>query len=94
VFVDWEKIKSYGKPAIRHLLLKLHLFRCTADVEGCRTYYEELTQPDETFLEYRRMILSNKPARQIFVQVNTFIQGEDIIVKEYEVTCAVVYCCS
>ena len=46
------------------------------------------TQPDETFLEYRRTILSNKPARQIFVQVNTFIQGEDVIVKEYEATCA------
>lgn len=87
VFVDREKIPTHGKPALAHLLLKLHIYRCTADVHGCRKFYEDLTKPDEIFLEWRRIMLAAKPAKELFVQANTFVTDDgDVVLKEYEPT--------
>lgn len=87
VFVDRAKIPTHGKPALAHLLLKLHIYRCTADVHGCREFYEDLTNPDGIFLEWRRIMLVAQPAKQVFVQANTFVtdDGEPVL-KEYEPT--------
>lgn len=87
VFVDREKIPTHGKPALAHLLLKLHIYRCTADVHGCRKFYEDLTKPDEIFLEWRRIMLAAKPAKELFVQANTFVTDDGaVVLKEYEPT--------
>lgn len=87
VFVDREKIPTHGKPALAHLLLKLHIYRCTADVHGCRKFYEDLTKPDEIFLEWRRIMLAAKPAKQLFVQANTFVTDDGaVVLKEYDPT--------
>ena len=34
------EIATHALPAIANPLLRLHMYRCTADVQGCRTYYE------------------------------------------------------
>jgi dipeptidyl-peptidase III len=86
VRVDRSKILSHGKPAIGELLLKLHIYRCTADVETCRTFYEDLTRLDDVFLEWRRIVLANKRPKQLFVQANTFIENGQVYVREYEQT--------
>src|SRR5438045_8236338 len=74
VHVDRSKLISHGKPAIGKLLLKLHIYRCTADVQSCRTFFEDLTQLDDVFLEWRRIVMMNKKPRQIFVQANTLLK--------------------
>lgn len=87
VFVDREKIPTHGKPALAHLLLKLHIYRCTADVHSCRKFYEDLTKPDQIFLEWRRIMLAAKPAKELFVQANTFVKDDgEVVLKEYEPT--------
>ncbi|KAF3933402.1 hypothetical protein ABW19_dt0207713 [Dactylella cylindrospora] len=86
VSVDRSKIKSHGSPALSDFLLKLHMFRSTADVKGCREYYEELTTPDETFLRWREMIVANKPPQELFVQDNTFLKDGEVVLKEYPAT--------
>ena len=86
VRVDRSKILSHGKPAIGELLLKLHIYRCTADVETCRTFYEDLTRLDDDFLKWRRIVLANKRPKQLFVQANTFVENGRVYVKEYEQT--------
>ena len=87
VFVDRAKIPTHGKPALAHLLLKLHIYRCTADVHGCRDFYEDLTNPDGIFLEWRRIMLVAQPAKQVFVQANTFVTDDgELVLKEYEPT--------
>lgn len=87
VFVDREKIPTHGKPALAHLLLKLHIYRCTADVHGCRKFYDDLTKLDEIFLEWRRIMLAAKPAKELFVQANTFVTDDgEVVLKEYEPT--------
>jgi dipeptidyl-peptidase-3 len=67
-------------------MLKLHIWRSTADVKACREYYEELTEPAGRFLEWRDLMLAKQTARQVFVQPNTFIRNGEVILKEYEAT--------
>ncbi|KID79394.1 Dipeptidyl peptidase 3 [Metarhizium brunneum] len=86
VRVDRSKIRTHGKPALGKMLLHLHVFRCTADVEGCRTYYEKLSSVDGEYIEWRETVIVNKPPPLVFVQANTFRDGDTITLKEYEPT--------
>ncbi len=85
VHVDQAKILSHGRPAIASLLLRLHIYRCTADVEACRSYYEDLTAVEGVFLEWREIVLANKKPRFVFVQANTVLEDDETVrLKEYD----------
>lgn len=86
VFIDGNKITTHGQKALRDLLLRLHIYRCTADVEACRDFYEDLTQPHERFLQWREIMLANQEPKQIFVQANTFLKDGQVVLKEYDAT--------
>ncbi|KAI1362003.1 peptidase family M49-domain-containing protein [Xylaria arbuscula] len=100
VRIDREKITTRGKPALGRMLLKLHMYRCTADAGGCREYYEKLSAVEDVHVEWRRTVLRNKPPPMVFVHANTFLQrrtgfekrGEDrgeegdVVLKEYAPT--------
>ena len=86
VSVDKDRVKTDGKTALRGMLLRLHMCRCTADVESCRQYYEDLSKVDGHYLEWRRIVLAQKQPKWVFVQANTFLHGEEVILKEYEPT--------
>ena len=86
VRVDRSKIRTLGKPALGKMLLHLHMFRCTADAEGCRAYYEELSRVDAEYLDWRETVLANKPPPLVFVHANTFLDGDTVTLKEYEPT--------
>lgn len=87
VRVDRSKIATHGKRALGRMLLHLHMYRCTADVEACRAYYEDLSRVDGEYLEWRETVLANKPPPMVFVQANTVL-GDDgsVSLKEYEPT--------
>ena len=83
--IDRSQIATHARPALADLLLRLHMFRCTADVAGCRALYEELTAVDGIFLEWRKAVVVQRPADHVFVQANTFVDEDgDIFVREYE----------
>lgn len=84
VRVDRSKMVSHGKPALGRMLLRLHMYRCIADVKSCRAYYEELSRVDGGYLEWRKVVLAKKQPKWVFVQANTFLEGDDVILKEYE----------
>ena len=86
VSVDESKISTHGKPALEDLALRLHIYRCTADVEGCRLYFEKLTKVHATHLAWRDIVLANKPPSRIFVQPNTFLNEGKVTLKDYEPT--------
>ncbi|KAI1754488.1 peptidase family M49-domain-containing protein [Xylaria castorea] len=86
VFVDRSKIASHGKKALGEMLLRLHMYRCTADVQACRQYYEDLSHVDDERLRWRETVLANKPPPLLNVQANTFVEGSSIVLKEYEPT--------
>jgi dipeptidyl-peptidase III len=86
VSVDRSRVITHGKPALGRMLLKLHMYRCTADVQSCRPYYEELSRVDGEYLVWREVVLAKKQPRWVFVQANTFLEGDDVILKEYELS--------
>ena len=86
VHVDRSRIISDGKPALGRMLLRLQMYRSTADVKNCRDYYEDLTRVDGPYLEWRRIVLAQKLPRWVFVQPNTFLEGEKVVLKNYEPT--------
>ncbi|KAJ9648287.1 hypothetical protein H2199_001140 [Coniosporium tulheliwenetii] len=86
VRVDRSKIATHGKPALGRMLLRLHMYRCTADVQACRFYYEELSRVDGEYLEWREIVLAKNEPKPVFVQANTFLEGDEVVLKEYEPT--------
>ena len=87
VHIDRSKILSHGKPAIGKLLLRLHIYRCTADIVACREYFEALTKVEGVFTEWRNIVIANKKPRQILVQANTFLGADGTVtLKEYDAT--------
>lgn len=86
VLVNRSRILTHGKPALGDMLLRLHMYRCTADAEGCQAYYKDLSKVDGEYLEWRQAVLANKPPPLVFVQSNTFLDGEKVVLKEYKPT--------
>ena len=86
VLVDRSRIISDGKPALGRMLLRLHMYRCTADVKSCRSYYEDLSKVEGKYLEWRRIVLAKQQPKWVFVQANTFLDGERVTIREYDAT--------
>ena len=84
--VDQSKIASHGKPALGRMLLRLHIYRCTADVQSCRDYFEELSRVHDEYFAWREIVLANREPNWVFVQANTFLQDGEVILREYEPT--------
>ncbi len=77
---------SHGKPALERMLLKLHIFRCTADVKSTRSYFEDLSRVDDEHLEWRRIVLAKSRSKPVFSQANTFINEDEVVLREYPPT--------
>jgi dipeptidyl-peptidase III len=86
ISIDRHKIATHGKPALEDLALRLHIYRCTANVEACRKYYGDLTEVSPRHLAWRDLVLRRKPRQRLFVQPNTFLEGDKVVFKEYEPT--------
>jgi dipeptidyl-peptidase-3 len=71
------------------MLLRLHMYRCTADVAACAEYYEALTELDGECLGWREAVLQGRPPAVVFVHGNTFLggalgDGGEVVLREYE----------
>lgn len=86
VQVDRSKILTHGKRALGRMLLRLHMYRCTADVQTCLSYYENLSEVDGEYLEWRDIVIAKKEPNWVFVQANTFLNGDQVSIKEYDAT--------
>ena len=86
VRVDCEKIADVGKPVLGTMLLRLHMYRATANVEECRTYYEDLSRVDGEYLEWRNAVIANAQPDLNYVHANTFIDGDNVVLREYDAT--------
>lgn len=86
VRIDRWKIQSHAKPALGRMLLRLHMYRSTADVPACRQYYEDLSKVDCVYLKWRDVVLAQKRPKWVFVQANTFLRGEEVMLTEYDAT--------
>jgi dipeptidyl-peptidase III len=77
IYLDRSKILSHGRPAVERYLQKLHVYKCTADVEAGKKLYDDITSVDEWWGgKARPVVLSKKTPRKVFVQANTLVDGD------------------
>ncbi|THW94321.1 hypothetical protein D6D17_07945 [Aureobasidium pullulans] len=86
VEIDRSKIIPFGKEALGAMLLKIHVYRCTANVEACKPYYEDLTAVEADHEKWRAVIVGRPEPRRKFVQSNTILQHGKVSLQEYEAT--------
>ena len=85
--LDKHKILSHGRPAVENYLQKLHVFKCTADLEAGKKLYDQMTHVDEWWgTLVRDEVIRRRSARKIYVQANTFEKDGKVALKEYAPT--------
>lgn len=84
--LDRNKILSHGVPAVKEYLTKLHVYKSTADVEAGHKLYKDMTTVSEEMKAFRDVVMRLKQPRKVFVQANTVIEGDNVVLKEYEAT--------
>ncbi|KAJ9630795.1 hypothetical protein H2203_001320 [Taxawa tesnikishii (nom. ined.)] len=83
--IDRTKIVSHGRPAVAEFLQKLQVYKATADLEQGKKLYEGITNVDKWFAtKVRPEVLRRAQPRKVFVQANTILQGDKVVLKEYE----------
>jgi dipeptidyl-peptidase III len=68
------------------MLLRLHMYRSTADVAACRPYFEELSRVDGEYIEWREAVVSRQQPKWVFVQANTWEEHGSVRLKGYPPT--------
>jgi len=87
VRVDRSLVLSKGKEAAGKLLIELQVRKSTADGTGSREFYNKLTKPIQGWEgEIRDVVLRKKLPRKIFVQPNTTLVDDKVVLKEYPLT--------
>ncbi|KAI1928133.1 hypothetical protein LOZ58_004988 [Ophidiomyces ophidiicola] len=87
IHLDRSKILTHGRPAVEQYLQKLHIFKSTADVVEGKKLYDGITHVDEWWgQKLRPVVLQKKVPRKVFVQANTVLDGDKVVLKEYDPT--------
>ncbi|KAF2650592.1 dipeptidyl peptidase III [Lophiostoma macrostomum CBS 122681] len=86
VHLSRSHIMTLGKQAITDFLLRLHVWRSTADVEAAEAYFGTLTSVDEGWLGVRDIVLESGRDVEVFAQPNTLVEGGRVMVREYDGT--------
>lgn len=86
VCVDRSLIRTHGKPALGKLLLRLHMYRCTADVQSCRAFYEDLSSVDGEYLAWQKKVVANRPKHLLYCFANTFASDTGVVLRQYPAT--------
>jgi len=87
--LDRAKIETTGKEAISKFLMRLQLYKATADFEQGQKMYCGYSAVDNSnaaipFLHLRSIVLARKQERRFFVQANTKLTGDSVELELYD----------
>ena len=80
-------IETIGRKAISDFLLKIQVYKSTADYEKANAMYQHYSSVDDQFIKWREIVLLNKQPRMIMVQSNTEIIDDKVQLKSYAASC-------
>jgi dipeptidyl-peptidase-3 len=83
--LDSSKIGTIGRGIVDYYLLRLHVFRCSANEAGIKLF-DEMTHVDERFRKYRELVLQHRPPAKQIILPRTVREGDEIVLKEYDST--------
>lgn len=87
IHLDRTKIKSHLRPAVEKFLQKIQIYKATADLTACNEMYKGYTDLDEFWAaKIRPEVLRKAQPRKVFVQANTVLEGDKVMLKEYPAT--------
>lgn len=69
-----EYIISEGRPAIGEFLRTLQIYKSTADVDRGTAFFNQFVNVDDTFTQYRSIVLNKKKPRAVFMQPNLVLE--------------------
>ncbi|EGR33365.1 hypothetical protein IMG5_055080 [Ichthyophthirius multifiliis] len=70
VHMDRTQIRTTGLESMKKFLLKLQVYKSTADFAEAKKMFDNYSQVNEKFLEIRKIIIDNKKPRRLEVQGN------------------------
>ena len=79
------EIKTVGKPAIDNFLLRIQVYKATANYDAAFEMYEKYTNVNETFQKLREEVIARRKPRKMFVQPNLLyseMEGK-VVLQEY-----------
>jgi len=89
-----SKIDTAGRKAISDFLLKIQVYKATANYTAAKEWYQDglssMTDNEKVkFTPWRQIVLDRKVSRKMIVQCNTFIsESGEVTLSEYEASAA------
>ncbi|GJQ76211.1 hypothetical protein Trydic_g1952 [Trypoxylus dichotomus] len=81
--IDRTSIKGAGRNAIGHFLLKLQIYKSTANISAAKKLFQKYTDVTNQWISWRDIVLANKRPRKMFTQPN-MILNKQVELKPYE----------
>ncbi|ODM87210.1 Dipeptidyl peptidase 3 [Orchesella cincta] len=77
-----SKINTVGRKAISDFLLKLQVYKSTADIKSARSMFDKYSavnnEGQHPWAKWRDIVLDKKQPRKMFVQPNLSLNGEEL----------------
>jgi len=86
VKLDRSKIDTVGVTAIGNFLLKLMVYKATADFEAGSAFYDKYSAVTSEYLGMRQAVLDKKQPRKVFVQPHTYLLDGNVHLKVFDAT--------
>lgn len=78
--VDKTKLYSVGKKVIGEFLLKLQIYRATADIVNAKAMFDKYSEVSDKgthpWLTWRDVVIAHKKPRKIYVQPKTYLDSK------------------
>ena len=85
--ISKENILEYGQELVGQILLRLHIWKCTADSESAKEFYAHHSEVSEFFLRVRKITCDNEKPRRLELNHNLKLdENNNVVLVEYPET--------